>query len=344
MVTTKDVNRELEKFLPKKITKKWVNNALGRPEFGFDFPSAQASIINPVWDFLSRGGKRWRPALMLLACESSGGNPRDALPFTVLPELIHNGTIMVDDIEDNSTLRRGRPSTHLVFGTDIAINAGNSMYYLPFVRVFRNPKIPAKTKAIIYDLYAEEMLRLSFGQALDIHWHNGHNNNVTEKQYLEMCSYKTASLARFAIQAGAVLGGASKKQLKAFRDFATSIGVAFQIQDDILNVNPGKGWGKAIGDDIVEGKRTLLVIRALSRLPKNKSRRLIKILDSRSNSAKEISEAISLIEETGAVEYAENAAKKLVSVSSKRLQSVLPESRAKKLLNEFASYIIERKN
>jgi len=339
----KDVDGELGSFFPKKPDAKWLSYALGKPDFEFDLPSTNGAIAAPVWDFLSRGGKRWRPALMLLACEAVGGSRKKAMPFTVIPELVHSGTLLIDDIEDNSSLRRGKPATHLLFGVDVAINAGNAMYYLPLVLLFRSNSLPDKVKGRIYDLYALEMLRLSFGQAMDIYWHRGHGN-VSQKHYLQMCSFKTGSLARFAAELGAVLGGASKPQIDALGDFATSIGVAFQIQDDILNIKPASvEWGKEIGDDIKEGKRTLMVIHALKVLPDAKAKKLVSLLDLKEKSDAQVKDAIGLLESCGAIDYSRKVARDLVSSSWKRRDKKLRPSQAKSMLKEFAAYLIERK-
>ncbi len=340
-VTAEKVNCEIEKNFPKKASEKWVKYSLSEPEFGFDYSALQGAITDPIWDFLLRGGKRWRPALMLLSCSAVGGDENKALPFTVIPELVHNGTIMVDDVEDSSELRRGKSATHLIFGIDVAVNAGNSMYYLP-LNVLYNSSFSDSKKVMIYDAYSKEMIKLSLGQGMDIYWHNGHNNAVTEAQYLQMCSYKTASLARFAIKLGAILGDASKEQIEALESFATSIGVAFQIQDDVLNLKPKDGWGKEIGDDIHEGKRTLIVVNAFSKLNEKDSKKLVKILDSKKTTKKEIKEAISMLADCGSIDYAKEYAKKLVSEGWLKVDKVIPKSDSKVLLKEFADYLIER--
>ena len=121
---------------------------------------------------------------MLLSCEAVGGTKNKAIPFVCLPELLHNGTIIVDDVEDNSALRRGKPSTHLLVGIDVAVNAGNALYFLPLLSVLNASKLNKKTRLMIYDLYVREMLNLSFGQATDIYLHRGLKNKVTEKQSL----------------------------------------------------------------------------------------------------------------------------------------------------------------
>jgi len=336
-----EVDSEIEKFFPKKFRTAWVQQNIGRPEFGFDADAAQKSITDPVWDFLMRGGKRWRPALMLLACESVGGKKKDALALTPIPELAHTGTIIVDDIEDNSALRRGKPSLHIIYGVDIAINAGNALYFLPLLSLLNKPSLGAEKKAAIYELYIREMSKLSLGQGMDIYWHRG-NRAVSEQEYLQMCSYKTGSLARLAVGMGAILGNATPRQLEALVDFATSIGVAFQIQDDILNIKPREGWGKETGDDIKEGKRTLMVIHAFSKLPEKGRSRLKWILDSRHNSELEVKEAIGLLESEGSVQYAEKFANEMVAKSWKKLDASIENSKAKSLLREFADYMVKR--
>jgi len=182
----------------------------------------------------------------------------------------------------------------------------------------------------------------SIGEATDIRWHNA-QSNVNESQYLQMCSYKTGSLSRLALQLGGILGGASQEQLNAFSDFGTSLGVAFQIQDDILNLKPDKEWGKEIGDDINEGKITLLIIHALKSLKDNKKQRLLELLQKENNSKEEINEAISIITESDAIEYSKELAKTIVLENWANLEKVLDESEAKNLLKEFAHYVVKRK-
>ncbi len=342
--TAKKVDAEMEKLFPKKLDREWMEFALGKPDFEYDERTATDATSKPIWDFLERGGKRWRPALMLLCCEAVGGDCEKHISFVVLPELTHTGTIMVDDVEDNSKLRRGKPCTHLLFGQDIAINDGNLMYYLPTILLYRNTNnLPPEKTAKIYNVYAEEMNRLSFGQATDIYWHNGHRNDITEGQYLQMCSYKTGSLSRLSANIGAILGNASPEQQEKLARFASMLGVAFQIQDDLMNISPPEGWGKEVGDDINEGKRTLLVIHALEKAEKEDAEKLIEILDSHTEDEKKIKEAIAIIKKYGSVGYAKEKASALVKKAWDDLNPVLKESEAKSLLKEFADFVTERK-
>ncbi len=217
---------------------------------------------------LDRGGKRWRPALFLLICEALGKKAKDYLDFAIIPEVVHNGTLVIDDIEDSSDVRRGKPCTYKIFDIDIAVNAGNAMYYLPLLPLMEKRKeIPVEKLTDIYQIYVQEMINLSVGQAMDIAWHRSLANadQISEEDYMQMCAYKTGTLARMAAKLAAVIAGADGQLVEKLGHFAESIGIAFQMQDDILDLT-GKEFAVkkgCLGGDITEGKRSLLVIHTL---------------------------------------------------------------------------------
>ncbi|MBI2550246.1 polyprenyl synthetase family protein [Candidatus Woesearchaeota archaeon] len=336
------IEKELRSFLPAELTANWAEKAVGKAIWKYDVASLTKSISEPVWDFLSRGGKRWRPMLMLICCEAVGGNPEKILPFTVIPEIIHNGTLIVDDIEDNSDLRRGKPVLHKIFGVDMAINAGNTLYFLPYITI-RNSDLPGTTKKDAYEIISLQLLKGHFGQAIDIYWHSGKSDRIpTEEEYLQMCANKTGSVASMAAKLGALLGGGSEKQIKALGEFAEAAGVAFQIKDDILNVESSEGIGKGFGDDISEGKRTLLVIHTLNAAPENERQRLLEILNMHTKDEKLLKEAIAIINKHNSIEYAKKAAAQLIEKYWKETEAALPESEAKNQLKELAQLLISR--
>ncbi len=337
------IDKEIERVFPRNCTK-WLSFALGKPRYCFDKETIQQSMVDQIWEFLDRGGKRWRPALMISACKACGGSERKALRFAPFVELIHEGTLLVDDVEDNADVRRGKPAMHKIYGIDAAVNNGNAMYFIPLAILYKNINKLSKEQLLqIYNLYAEEMLRLSVGQAMDIHWHKGAKLKISEKAYLQMCSYKTGVLARLAAKLGAILANANKKQIEALGKFGECLGVAFQIQDDILNIAPeSKKWGKEIGEDISEGKRTLLVIKALQSLPKKEAKELLAILNSHTKDKRKIRKAIALIKKSGAIEYARDKAKRIVKNAWSELERLLPENEGKEELRAFASFAVER--
>ena len=233
------IDQLIERYIPKEYDKSAVVFSLNPPRYDYNIEALNKTIAEPIWDFLERGGKRWRPSLFLLVVEALGKDSKDLQEFSIIPELINNGTIMIDDIEDDSKLRRGKPCTHRLFGLDVAINAGNSLYYLPLLTLVRSrEKIGSDKLSRIYAIYVSEMINLSLGQAMDIAWHRGlaDADSLTEAQYLQMCAYKTGTLARMAAKIAAVLCDASDDTVERMGRFAEAIGVAFKIQDDVLDL------------------------------------------------------------------------------------------------------------
>lgn len=260
--------------------------------------------------------------------------------------IVTHNTIAADDIEDDSKERRGKPCMHHLFGIDLALNASNIMYFLPLTIFYNNAKeLSIEQKKQIYDLYAQEMIRVSVGQATDIFWHKGKKENISEEQYLQMCLCKTGVLARLAAKLGAIIGKGSREQINSFAKFGESLGVGFQIQDDILEISGGEfAKGKGIlGGDIHEGKRTLMVIHALSKLNEKDKKRLLEILNSHPTDQKTINEAINLIKKHGSIGYAKQIAEKIVEEAWKEIEKKIPNSKAKQLLKELADYSIGRK-
>lgn len=280
--------------------------------------------------------------LMLVCCEAVGGSPEKILPFTVVPELIHNGTLIVDDIEDNSDLRRGKPVLHKIFGVDIAVNAGNTIYFLPYILI-RDSSLSAEIKSKAYEIISIQLLKCHFGQAIDIWWHSGKSDRIpTEEEYLQMCANKSGSLACMAAKLGALLGGGNEKQVEALGNFGETVGVVFQVQDDILNISESKSLGKEFGEDIKEGKRTLLVIHTLNAAATADKKRLIEILNMHTKDERLLTEAITIIKKHNSIEYAKKTAIQLVEKSWSEIEATLPESEAKKQLKELAQLVIHR--
>ena len=342
------IDEAIEKYIPRKFSKNAVLFRVNPPNYGYNLETLSKAIADPIWEFLDRGGKRWRPSLYLLICEALGKNSEDFVDFAIIPEVIHNGTLMVDDIEDSSQLRRGKPCTYRIYGLDIAINAGNAMYYLPLLPLIENRnKIPAQKLTKIYEIYVQEMINLSLGQAMDIAWHRGMANadKIGEDDYLQMCAYKTGTLARMSAKIAAVLGDASEELVEKLGHFAESIGIAFQMQDDILDLTSADFTEKkgGVGEDITEGKRSLMVIHALKVASAEDRKRLVKILKMHTSDQKLRGEAIAIMKKNGSIDYVKRFAQRIVKESWKNVEGLLPSSEAKEKLNAFATFLIERK-
>jgi len=341
------IDKAIAKSIPREFKGKALERIAGKPAYAYDEHSITKSIAEPIWDLLDRGGKRLRPALTLITIEALGKNPFKFIDFATIPEIVHSGTLLCDDVEDNSDFRRGKPCIHKIYGEDVAINAGNAMYFLP-LKVIMQSKLPDKTKNALYEAYAQEMVNVSLGQGMDIYWHRGLKQDISEKEYLQMCAYKTGCLTRMAVKIGAVLGGANAKQFQALSKFAETIGVGFQIQDDVLNLTSGEEnkkemggeYGKEIGGDVSEGKITLMVIYALKHSPK--AYRLQQILKMHTKDPKLILEAIGIMKECGAMDYARAYARKMVESAWAGAGKVLKENQGKRKLKALADYLIER--
>jgi geranylgeranyl pyrophosphate synthase len=341
------IDRAIEKYIPRKFSKEAILFKVNPPAFSYNLETLNKAIADPIWDMLDRGGKRWRPALFLLICEALGKKEDYCLDFSIIPEVIHNGTLVIDDIEDSSELRRGKPCSYKIHGNDIAINAGNAMYYLPLLPLMmQRNKLSPQMQRDVYEIYVQEMINLSMGQAMDIAWHKGIANAdaLGEQDYLQMCAYKTGTLARMAAKMAAVIAGADEKLVEKLGRLAESIGVAFQMQDDILDLT-GKEFAKkkgGVGQDISEGKRSLLVIYTLQKASNADKKRLIKILNMHTSDQKLRNEAIALMQKYGAVEYVKDTAERMVLESWSEVDRLLPTPQAKEKLKAFAEFLIKR--
>ncbi len=341
------IDKAIEKYIPKEFTKQSVLFKIEPPKYSYNVKPINKAIAEPIWDMLDRGGKRWRPALFLLICEALGENADDCVDFAIIPEVVHNGTLVIDDLEDSSEVRRGKPCTYKIFGVDIAVNAGNAMYYLPLIPLIekKNQLSPEKLRDM-YAIYVQEMINLSMGQAMDIAWHRGlaDADSLNEEDYLQMCAYKTGTLARMAAKLAAVLCGAEGGLVEKLGAFAESIGVAFQMQDDILDLT-GKEFavGKGgLGGDITEGKRSLIVIRTLQTASPQDRQRLIQILRMHTSDQQLCDEAIAIMQKNNAFEYVRNKADAMVEQSWKEADKLLKPTLGKEKLKAFAEFLIKR--
>ena len=341
------IDKAIEKYVPRKYSREAILFQVIPPKFCFNAETVDKAIAEPIWDMLDRGGKRWRPALFLIICEALGKTSDYCLDFSIIPEVVHNGTLIIDDIEDSSMVRRGKPCTYRIFGMDIAVNVGNAMYYLPLLPLMeQKADIPIERLRDIYEIYVQEMINLSVGQAMDIAWHKGLANadSVKEEDYLQMCAYKTGTLARMAAKIAAVLSGAEKQLVEKLGVFAESIGVAFQMQDDILDLTGAEFAKKkgGLGQDITEGKRTLMVIRTLKVAESKERKRLIEILGMHTSEQKFRDEAIAIMQKYNAFEYVRKKADSMVADSWKEVDRLLKQSAGKEKLKAFAEFLIKR--
>jgi len=344
----KKVDKMLGESLSMVSSDRSVQKLLGRSGYEYDSEAIEQGIIKPAMYLLEGGGKRLRPAITYLVVDALGKNPDNFIEFTLVPEVIHNATLIKDDIEDESRYRRNRLTVHESFGNAIAINAGDFMYFFPFVAIVDSPKLSVETKFRIFSTFFKDMTRISLGQATDIVWSKGDVDleKISSEKYLRMVNDKTGVLISFACKLGAILCEANEETVNALGKFGSKLGVAFQIQDDILNlfesaVSKSKG---GVGDDITEGKKSLLVIKTLESANAADRNRLEALLNMHTKDAKLIDEAISIIKKYGAREEAEKIAMDELLKAWKEVDKLLQDSPAKKRLGSIAYFVLGRTN
>lgn len=326
------IDEQIEKILPHSVNSTWLTQTAGQRCMDTDTEQAN-QFLEPGRSLLKRGGKRWRPLVTILTCEAlGGGRMGDALvPLTEIP---HNGSLIVDDIEDSSLTRRGAPAVHLEFGTDLAINMGNLMYFLPSI-IFENTNIPQEKVMNIMRDWLTTMRRLHLGQGYDILWHRNKSFFPNQASYKRMCRFKTGSLSELAARLGVHVAVSNQNLVEELGNAWADIGIAFQILDDVYNISSGIS-GKDFGDDIVEGKKSLPVILHIESCPEDAKRLSELFLHAAEKIPQEnwtpVKEAIALLEKSGAIEAARKQGEEILHKGKTTLISLLPESNQRNLL------------
>lgn len=357
--TLPKIEKAVSEVFPKEISEGWNEENMVKLNYEFNLEIWEEAFGKPFYELFNRGGKRLRPVLACLVCESFGGGravTREQVTCTedliyklaTIPEILHTGTLMIDDIEDKSDLRRGQPTVHKMFAENLTINSGNFLYYFPQL-ILKNVEISAEKKLKIYEVISEEMTKLHLGQGMDILWSNQKKYDVSVKEYLQMSEYKTGTLLNLAFQIGGILSNQTEEVLLELKKLAYKIGVAFQVQDDVLNLKDGDKWGKTYGEDIREGKLTYLVVRTFDVIRnskfniKNDQEELIDILEKENNSQEEIKQAVELIEKNRTFEKANRFCEKLINEAREIVESFGFEGEYLKIWEEVLLYVIKRK-
>jgi len=314
------VEAEIERYLPR----------VGEPQ---DFYA-------PVWDLLGRGGKRFRPAMTFLASECVGGRREDATGAAAAVELLHNMTLVHDDIEDQSELRRGKPCIHIKYGIPIAINVGDAMLIKVF-EIANQSQIPQDRRHRLVSQVARRAFDITWGQAYEFSMWS--RKEVREEDVIRLLRNKTGALTGLSTEAGAIAGGGTEEQIKLLGNFGETLGIGFQIIDDVLNVSGDvKDYGKEIGGDIREGKKTVLVAHLL-RTANNDDRKLFtRLLGKKKITKTETTKAIRLYEKYDSTGYAKTQAENYLQSALETLKK-LPPSESRNDLSSIAEFLVSRK-
>lgn len=234
-----------------------VNNAIK----AIPYPEQPSHLYEPITYTMDLGGKRLRPVLVLMACEAVGGDINRALTPAIGLEMFHNFTLLHDDVMDKADIRRGKPTVHVKWDDNTAILSGDAMLTMATQLI---AQAPADVMPQVMDLYNRTAMEIYEGQQYDVDFET--RNDVTVDEYIEMIRLKTSVLLGCACKMGALIGGADEATAQLFYKVGENLGLAFQLQDDMLDVWGDEAtFGKAIGGDIMNNKKTFLLINAMQR-------------------------------------------------------------------------------
>ena len=338
-------------------------------------------LYQPLRGFYATGGKRVRPALVLLATQAVHGDVEAALPVACAIEDFQSAALIHDDIADKSEMRRGEPCLYRSLGTGLAINVGDAALVHTIGRICHGNAYDETTRLRLIDALISMQERTLEGQALDLGWTQENRWDITPDEYLFMATSKTAYYsAAYPLLCGAIVGGGTAEQRSALEAFGLKAGLAFQLQDDLLNlVGDAKTQGKDFRSDITEGKRTLLVVKAIEALlanaegnakssaegnagcnvkatagsnaksstpdaaaAKTSYKKLISLLSSKTNDPILLEEAVELIVSTGAVDDVRTYAQTLIAEAKGYLEEAPFDAEARDTLLSMADFFVNR--
>ncbi|MCJ7443697.1 MAG: polyprenyl synthetase family protein [Methanotrichaceae archaeon] len=280
------------------------------------------------------GGKRLRPTMFLLAADAAGGKIETLVSAALSIELIHNFTLIHDDIMDNAELRRGKKSVHMIWGTSEAILVGDTLYSKAF-QTLGMTQVEASRLITAMNILSRTATSICEGQWMDLEFED--RDDVSEKEYMTMIEKKTGVLYGASASMGATLSGASEEFVRGLDEFGRFTGMGFQIHDDVLDLtSTTSALGKRRGGDLIEGKKTLIMIHA------KKHGLKLSAFGKKDATQQELEENLGLLQNGGSIDYARERAEMLVK-RGKRALDILPDTQAKTLMLDLADYMIYRK-
>lgn len=299
-----------------------------------------ATLYDPLKYLLSTGGKRIRPMLVLISCEASGGKMEDALYASVAMELLHNFTLVHDDIMDNADTRRGRETIHKKWNENVAILSGDHLIGMAYLELLKTKS--GKLDEII-KAFTDGIIEVCEGQSFDKEFEL--RKDVTIDEYIMMISKKTAKMLETSAIVGALIGNGSNEQVSNIRKYASNIGLAFQILDDLLDINSTEEeLGKKIGGDLVEGKKTFLLLKALELVNDKNDLKLIEDIINNNgleNNDEKIGKIKNIYQKYGVIDFAKKEIEKYTNEADKYLNTI-PDGERKERLKWFSNMLMSR--
>jgi len=301
---------------------------------------APVTLYEPLKYILSAGGKRIRPILVILSCEAAGGKMEDALYASVAMELLHNFTLVHDDIMDNADTRRGRETIHKKWNENVAILSGDHLIGMAYMNLLntKSGRINEIVRA-----FTEGILEVCEGQSFDKEFEI--RKDVTIDEYIMMIGKKTAKMLETSALVGALIGNGNEEQISNLKNYALNLGLAFQILDDLLDINSTEEeLGKKIGGDLVEGKKTFLLLKATELVTEesdfNKIENII-IKNGLENNEYKIQEIKNIYEKYGVIDFAKKEIEKYTLLADRYLNT-FPDGVSKDKLNLFSNMLMSR--
>jgi len=307
-------------------------------------------LYDPLAAHIARMGKGLRPALCIVTCKAFGGSEEEALQSAVALEMLHNAFLVHDDIEDESEFRRKLPTMPAEYGVPLAVNAGDAMNALSLKMVRDNlPKLGSHLTWKVFQEFEHLMLQSLEGQAFELGWIRDNRCDITADDYLMMVLKKTCWYSFIhPCRIGALIGTRDTLDLNRFNRFGYFMGIAFQVQDDVLNlIGDRDTYGKEIGGDIWEGKRTLMLVHLLRHCEPEERDRLMEFLGRPRlvRSALDVHWVLERMEHYGSIEYARSVARHFVGATLHEFTTAYgdtPDTEDKRFIEELIQYMIHR--
>ena len=298
-----------------------------------------SGLYEPIRYVLSMGGKRIRPSLMLMAYNLYKENPEAVLPQACALETYHNFTLLHDDLMDNADMRRGHQTVHRKWNANTAILSGDTMLILSFHRMMQCPEHTLKA---VMETFTETTLEIDEGQQMDIDFET--RDDVQEEEYIEMIRLKTSVLLASALKIGAIMAGAPKEDVDRLYHFGERMGLAFQLQDDFLDVYGDPAvFGKAIGGDILCNKKTYMLINALNAADESQRKELLEWIDADHPDAQQkIAAVTALYNIIGVDKMAQAKIEQYFAEARACLEEVNVESDRKQVLRDYTDAMMHR--
>jgi geranylgeranyl diphosphate synthase, type II len=299
-----------------------------------------------VRDYPARGGKAIRPALLLATCQAVGGTLRSGLRPAVSLEMLHNAFLIHDDVEDSSLLRRGAPTLHARHGTGLAINAGDALAGLALGPLRQDPVLGPRIGALLVDELVRVVRQTTEGQAIELGWVRDATTGLTPADYLQMVAKKTSWYTTVApLRMGALAGSRSTARFAALTRFGLHLGTAFQLRDDLLDIEGDAALGKDLHADLREGKRTLMMIHLLITVTGPDRAWLIDVLR-RPGTAESAERLCALMVRHGSLEFARTVAAQATATAAAACEEAfagLPPSEHLDVVRGMITFLADRR-